>query len=113
MQCSNSVAEDGCPYYQKIFEISADLPKLCKMSPNEGTTLFEQIKMQTNSVVCGAFLMDGSTDITDTVQLVEFVHGIHSTFEVHKGVASLRRLKGFTTGEDLFLRKRKHFLLQN
>jgi ligand-binding sensor protein len=49
--------------------------------------------MQANSVVCRAFLMDLSTDITDIAQLVGFVLGIHSAFEVHEGVASLRRLK--------------------
>jgi len=36
-----------------------------------------------------------------------FVRGIHSATEVHEEVASLRSLKGITTGEDLFRRRRE------
>jgi len=63
--------------------------------------------MQTISDVCRAFLADGSTDITDTSQLMAFVRGIHSASEVHEEVSSLRSLKGITTGEDLCLRRRE------
>lgn len=77
------------------------------MNPKQGTTLLEQIKMQTNSGVCRAFVTDGSTDIIDTSHLMVFVRGIHSASEVHEKVCSLRSLKGITTGEDLFLRRRE------
>jgi len=75
------------------------------MNPKQGTTLLEQLKMQANSGVCRAFLTDGSTDITDTSQLMVFFRGIRSASEVHEDVASLRSFKGVTTGEDFFLRR--------
>jgi hypothetical protein len=77
------------------------------MNPKQGTTLLEQLKMQANSGVCRAFLTDGSTDITDSSRLMVLVHGIHSASEVHEEVAGLRSVKGITTGEDLFLRRRE------
>jgi LytS/YehU family sensor histidine kinase len=63
--------------------------------------------MQANSGVCRAFVTDGSVDITDTSQLMVFVRGIHSASEVHEEISSLLSLKGITTGEDLFLRRRE------
>ena len=77
------------------------------MNPKQGETLLEQLKMQANSGVCRASLTDGSTDITDTSQLLVLVRGIHSASEAHEEVASLRSLKSITTGEDLFLRRRE------
>jgi len=40
------------------------------MNPKQRTTLLEQLKMQANSGVCRAFLSDGSTNVTDTSQLM-------------------------------------------
>jgi hypothetical protein len=54
------------------------------MNPKQGTTLMEQLKMRANSGVCHAFLTDGSTDITDTSQLMVFVRGIRSGSEVRE-----------------------------
>jgi hypothetical protein len=48
--------------------------------------------------------VDESYDVTDTVQLLIFIHGIDATFTVYEELGGLFSLKGTTTGEDLFLK---------
>jgi hypothetical protein len=48
--------------------------------------------------------MDESNDITDTAQLLIFIHGLDATITVHEELCGLCGLKGTTTGEDMFLK---------
>jgi hypothetical protein len=55
--------------------------------------------------------MDESNGITDTAQLLIFTRGIDATFTVHEELRGLCSLRGAATGEDLFLKDRKHSLV--
>jgi hypothetical protein len=69
-----------------------------------GGNLFEQLKIWAISFYRYALALHESNDITDTVQLLIFIHGIDATFPVHEELGDLCSLKSITTGEDLFLK---------
>lgn len=51
---------------------------------------------------CFALAMDESNDMQDTTQLLIFIQGINSFFEVSEELAALQSLTDTTTGEDIF-----------
>jgi hypothetical protein len=47
--------------------------------------------------------LDESNSTSNTARLLIVIQGVTESFEVGKGLASLKSLHGITTGEDLFL----------
>jgi hypothetical protein len=110
-----AVTEEVCPDRKKVFEDISHSARTCARRTEElGANLFEQLKIRAKSFDCYALVMDESNDITDTAQLLIFIGGIDATFTVHEELGGLCSLKGTTTtGEDFFLKDRKHSLLWN
>ena len=60
------------------------------------------LKEKLRTSVFYSLALDESTDQTDTAQLVIFVRGVDSNFDVFEELLSIASLKDRTTGEDMF-----------
>ncbi len=61
-----------------------------------------QLQEKVKEFNCFALALDESNDVQDTAQLLIFLRGVSSNFEVSEELAALQSLKGTTTGEDVF-----------
>jgi hypothetical protein len=100
-----AVTEEVRPDRKKVFEdISLSTWTCTRRTEELGANFFEQLRIGAKSFDCYALAKDESNDITDTAQLLVFIHGIDAIFMVHEELGGLCSLKGTTTGEDLFLK---------
>ncbi len=63
-----------------------------------GDNVYAQLQEKVKEFDFFALALDESNDVHDTAQLLIFVRGVSSNFEL----ADLQSLKGTTTGEDIF-----------
>ena len=80
-----------------------------------GNHIKSQLKDKAKGFKWFSLALDESTDITDTAQLLLFIRGVNTEFEVTEELASMNSLHGTTTGEDIFKEVKKtrtHFNLQ-
>lgn len=67
-----------------------------------GDNLHAQLKEKAKDFVFFSLAMDESNDVQDTAQLLIFIRGLNSNFEVSEDLAALQSLTDTTTGEDIF-----------
>ena len=64
--------------------------------------LHAQLKEKAKDFVFFSLTLDESNDVQDTAQLLIFIRGVNSNFEVSEDLAALQSLTDTTTGEDIF-----------
>ncbi len=67
-----------------------------------GDNVYAQLQEKVKEFEFFALALDESNDVQDTAQLLIFLRGVSSNFEVSEELAALQSLKGTTTGEDIF-----------
>lgn len=101
--CLQIVADVLCPDKKKLFE-SVSLSRRTITSRIEKITvnITSQLTVKIESFVAFSITMDESTDVSDTAQLLIFVRGVDENFNITEELASLRSMKGTTTGNDIY-----------
>ncbi len=69
-----------------------------------GDNVYAQLQEKVKEFEFFALALDESNDVQDTAQLLIFLRGVSSNFEVSEELAALQSLKGTTTGR-IFLVK--------
>ncbi|XP_065580186.1 general transcription factor II-I repeat domain-containing protein 2-like [Artemia franciscana] len=67
-----------------------------------GGDIIRQIKEKTKSFCWHSLALDESTDLCDTSQLLVFIRGVDSEFNVTQESASVHSMHSTTTGKDIF-----------
>lgn len=99
-----AVAEEVCPDKNDAFNaVSLSAQTMTRRIEDMGGNVFDQLREKASEFKFFALAMDESNDVQDTAQLLIFIRGVNTRFEVSEELASLRSLKGTTTGEDLFV----------
>ena len=102
-ECVLAMAEEVCPDQKKKFEnISLSARTCTRRTENLGNNLFKQLRVKIKQFEWFSLATDESDDVSDTAQLLIFVHGIDKNFNVCEELLQLCSLKGTTTGDDLF-----------
>ncbi|XP_078521639.1 general transcription factor II-I repeat domain-containing protein 2-like [Lissotriton helveticus] len=72
-----------------------------------GHNVHVQLKEKAKHFECFALAMDESNDVQDTAQLLIYILGVNSSFEVSEELEALQSLTDTTTGEDIFCKVRQ------
>jgi hypothetical protein len=62
------------------------------------------LKEKAKSFLYCSLALDDSNDVSDAAQLFIFIRSIDNKFSLYVELASILRLHGSTTGEDLFMK---------
>ena len=92
-----------CPEKQKLFEnISLSRMTISRRIENLSTDLKLTLEKRPSEFEYYSLALDESTDAADTAQLVVFIRGIDSKFNLTEELANLHSLNDTTTGVDIF-----------
>jgi len=104
-RCMIHVAEVVCPEKVKDFEkLSLSRRTIVRRVEDINQDLLKQLMLKSEKFDYFSIALDDSTDITDTAQLLIFIRGINSDFEISQELLSMESMKDTTTGEDLLLK---------
>ncbi|XP_076356891.1 general transcription factor II-I repeat domain-containing protein 2-like [Tachypleus tridentatus] len=67
-----------------------------------GSNIVSQLKDRAKEFEYFFIVLDESTDVSDTLQLLLFIRGVNINFEVIEELASVHSLHGTTPGENIF-----------
>lgn len=96
-------AEELCPEKKKLFEtIPLSARTTVRRIEEISNDIEVQLKQKVSKFQWFSLTIDESTDITDTAQLLIFIRGVNSEFEITEELLSMRSLHDRTTGEDIF-----------
>jgi hypothetical protein len=87
---------------EMCYDVSLYASTLTRRIDNIGDFTLPCLKNKCQSFTKFSMALDESTDTCDTAELLIFVRGINSEFEMTEELAGLQSLKGTTTGEDIF-----------
>ncbi len=97
-KCMNAVAE-VCPDKKDVLNaVNLSASTITRRIEEMGDKLQEKVKEFKLFVLA----LDERNDMQDTAQLLIFLWGVSSNFEMSEELAALQSLKGTTTGEDIF-----------
>ncbi|VVC38750.1 Domain of unknown function DUF4371 [Cinara cedri] len=102
--CGPCSVNELCPEKIKLFEEISFSTRTCVRRTEElGSNIFSQLKgIIIPSLDCFSIVIDNSTDISDTAQILIFRRGIDKEFNVYNELVDICSIKGTTTGEDIF-----------
>lgn len=104
-ECLLSVAKEMCPEKTDLFNtVSLSAPTITRRIEEMGDNLHQHLKNSSKNLCYFSLALDESTDVRDSAQLLIFIRGINSQFEVTEELAALQSIKGTTTGEDIYER---------
>ena len=107
-QCLLAASEEICPDKITLFKnVSVAANTVARRIEDIGSNIINQIVEQSKQFQCYSMCMDESTDVCDTSQLLVFIRGVDSDFNVTQELASLHSMHGTTTGEDIFKEVKK------
>ncbi len=102
-KCMNAVAEEVCPDKKDVLNaVSLSASTITRRIEEMGDNVYAQLQEKVKEFELFALALDESNDVQDTAQLLIFLRGVSSNFEVSEELAALQSLKGTTTGEDIF-----------
>ena len=102
------VAEEVCPEKVNLFKmISLGSNTVARRIEDLGGDIIQQIKEKTKSFCWYSLALDESTDVCDTSQLLVFIRGVDSEFNVTQESASVHSMHSTTTGKGFFNEVRK------
>lgn len=101
--CLLVAAEEICPEKKDLFQsVSLSARTTVRRIEDIGEQIKTQLKEKAKNFKWFSLALDESTDINDTAQLLVFIRGVNTEFEVTEELASMNSLHGTTTGEDIF-----------
>ncbi|CAM5083384.1 unnamed protein product [Eretmochelys imbricata] len=96
-------AEEICPEKVDLFKtISLSANTVGRRIEDIGSNIIFQMNEKAKKFEWFSLALDESTDVSDTSQLLLFIHGVGSNFEVMEELASVHSMHGTTTGEKIF-----------
>ena len=87
---------------QKFESIPLSRKTVVKRINQLSENLMNQLRDVSKEFLCYSLALDESTDLQDTAQLLIFIRGINSRFEITEELLGVESLKDTTTGRDLF-----------
>uniref|UniRef100_A0A9J8AS26 SPIN-DOC-like zinc-finger domain-containing protein n=1 Tax=Cyprinus carpio carpio TaxID=630221 RepID=A0A9J8AS26_CYPCA len=103
-ECMLAVAEEVCPDKKDALNaVSLSATTMTRRIEDLGDNVYDQLNKKASEFEFFALAMDESNDVQDTAQLLIFIRGVSTSFEVSEELAALKSLKGTTTGEDIFV----------
>ena len=92
-----------CPEQKTKFNsISLSRRTVVRRVEKISDNLMHQLRVASKDFVWCSLALDKSTDVQDTAQLLVFIRGINTRFELTEELLSVEPLKDTTTGQDLF-----------
>ncbi|XP_068118264.1 general transcription factor II-I repeat domain-containing protein 2-like [Hyperolius riggenbachi] len=102
-ECLLSVAKEVCPEKTDLFNtVSLSAPTITRRIEEMGDNLHQHLQKSSKNLCYFSLALDESTDVRDSAQLLIFIRGTNSQFEVTEELAALQSIKGTTTGEDIY-----------
>lgn len=102
-ECMMKVVEEICPEKKSCFSsVSLSANTTMRRIEEMADDLLSQLASKAAKFEFFSLALDESTDVSDTAQLLIFIRGVDSNFEVTEELAALKSLKGTTTGDDIF-----------
>lgn len=102
-ECLSYAANIMCPEQTKKFEsISLSRRTVVRRVDQISDNLMHQLRDASKDFLWYSLALDESTDVQDTAQLLIFIRGINTRFELTEELLSVESLKDTTTGQDLF-----------
>ena len=99
-KCLNAVAEEVCPDRKDALNaVSLSASTITRRIEEMGHNVHVQLKERAKDFECFALAMDESNDVQDAAQLLIFIRGVNSNFEVSEELAALQSLTDTTTGD--------------
>ncbi|CAM4457261.1 unnamed protein product [Lepidochelys olivacea] len=96
-------AKEICPEKVDLFKtISLSANAVGRRIEDIGSNIIFQMNEKAKKFEWFSLALDESTDVSDTSQLLLFIHGVGSNFEVMEELASVHSMHGTTTGEKIF-----------
>ncbi|KAF7691530.1 General transcription factor II-I repeat domain-containing protein 2A [Cucumispora dikerogammari] len=101
--CLSHAADIICPEQKQKFEsILLSRKTVVKRINQLSENLMKQLRDVSKEFLCYFLALDESTDLQDTAQLLIFIRGINSRFEITEELLGVESLKDTTTIRDLF-----------
>lgn len=101
--CMVAVSNIICPEKTKEFQsLALSRKTITTRTDAIAEQLASQLETNCNQFEYFSLALDESTDISDTAQLLIFVRGIDSKFNITEELACLQSLKGQTTGQIIY-----------
>ena len=102
-KCWSAAAEEVCPDKKDVLNaVSLSASTVTRRIEEMGDNVHAQLKEKAKDFVYFSLALDESNDVQDTAQLLIFIRGVNSNFEVTEELAALQSLMDTTTGEDIF-----------
>lgn len=102
-ECLSGAANIMCPEQKTKFDsISLSRRTVVRRVEKISENLMHQLQDASKDFLWYSLALDESTDVQDTAQLLVFIRGINTRFELTEELLSVESLKDTTTGQDLF-----------
>ncbi|XP_013907438.1 PREDICTED: SCAN domain-containing protein 3-like [Thamnophis sirtalis] len=111
-ECLLSVAKEMCPEKTDLFStVSLSGPTITRRIEEMGDNLHQHLQNSSKNLCYFSLALDTSNDVRDSAQLLIFIRGTNDYFEVTEELAALKSIKGRTTGEDIFKKVHKLWMI--
>ena len=102
-KCMISVCDEICPAKSGTFNsVSLSRMTVQRRVDDIAGDIEQQLQTRASTFCNFALALDESTDVNDTAQLLVFVRGVDSSFQVTEELAGLGSMHGQTTGIEIF-----------
>ncbi|KAF2346708.1 hypothetical protein FHG87_022536, partial [Trinorchestia longiramus] len=106
--CMMEAANDLCPEKADLFgSISLSTSSVVRRTEELGENIELQIREKARNLLWYSLALDESTDLSSTSQLLVFIRGVNSDFQITEELASICSMHGTTTGKDIFMEVQK------
>ncbi|KAL4103282.1 hypothetical protein QTP88_018793 [Uroleucon formosanum] len=102
-KCILASVKEIIPEKMSVFEnISLSRNTFTRRVEDIGGDLMMQIQIKSKAFKFFSLALDESTDVSDTAQLLIFIRGIDTDYNITEELASLESISGTTKGADIF-----------
>lgn len=102
-RCMLAVCEEVCPSKTATFSsVSLSRMTVQRRVDEIADDIKQQMQTLAKSFFHYSIALDESTDVSDTAQLLVFVRGVDSSFQITEELAGLVSMRGQTTGIEIF-----------
>ena len=102
-ECLMEVVEELCPEKANLFKTLSLAPStVARRIETIGGDIVHQTVDKARSFRFYSLALDESTDVSETSQLLVFIRGVDSDFNVSQELASVHSMHSTATGDDIF-----------